>query len=375
MPYHSIDDPTKLRRVLEAVLLIERDLELPALLRHVIEEAASMTGARYAAVGVLNEDRTALAEFVTFGMEPAQVARIGPLPTGKGVLGALIANPKPLRLTRLGDHPDSFGFPPDHPPMTSFLGVPVKVRDEVYGNLYLTDKVGWSEFTNDDVALVEALAVAAGVAIENARLHQQVQVAAVYDDRDRLARDLHDHVIQRLFGMGLALQGLAARATPDISAGLQKQVNEADEIISEVRATIYALGMGGSSRGSGTTSSLWQQSCAPQLGLIDVAFDGAVNTAISETVADHVMAIIREAVTNVERHAQATRATISLSAGNGCCQLVIADDGRGFSGEAREGGLGLTNLRRRAEKLSGRFDISGAPTGGTVLTWRVPITE
>ena len=208
-----------------------------------------MTGARYAAVGVLNEDRTALAEFVTFGIEPEQVAHIGPLPTGKGVLGALIGDPKPLRLARLGDHADSFGFPPGHPPMTSFLGVPVKVRDEVYGNLYLTDKVGWSEFTNDDLALVEALALAAGVAIENARLHQQVQVAAVHDDRDRLARDLHDHVIQRLFGMGLALQSLAGRAPPDISAGLQKQVNEADEIISEVRATIYALGMGGSSRG------------------------------------------------------------------------------------------------------------------------------
>ena len=147
MPYHSIDDPTKLRRVLEAVLLIERDLELPALLRHVIEEAASMTGARYAAVGVLNEDRTALAEFVTFGIKPEVVARIGPLPTGKGVLGTLIADPKPLRLARLGDHPDSFGFPPGHPPMTSFLGVPVKVRDEIYGNLYLTDKIGWSEFT------------------------------------------------------------------------------------------------------------------------------------------------------------------------------------------------------------------------------------
>ena len=376
MPYHSIDDPTKLRRVLEAVLLIERDLELPALLRHVIEEAASMTGARYAAVGVLNEDRTALAEFVTFGIEPEQVAHIGPLPTGKGVLGALIGDPKPLRLARLGDHADSFGFPPGHPPMTSFLGVPVKVRDEVYGNLYLTDKVGWSEFTNDDLALVEALALAAGVAIENARLHQQVQVAAVHDDRDRLARDLHDHVIQRLFGMGLALQSLAGRAPPDISAGLQKQVNEADEIISEVRATIYALGMGGSSRGIRDDVIALVGELRPTIGFdLDVSFDGAVNTAISETVADHVMAILREAVTNIERHAGATRATISLSAGDGYCQLVVGDNGQGFSGKGREGGLGLTNMRHRAEKLNGSFDMSSASTGGTVLTWRVPISE
>ena len=110
MPYHSIDDPTKLRRVLEAVLLIERDLELPALLSHVIQEACSMTGARYGALGVLNDDKTALEEFVTFGIEPDQAAKIGPLPTGKGVLGLLIADPRPLRLAHLSDHPDSFGL-------------------------------------------------------------------------------------------------------------------------------------------------------------------------------------------------------------------------------------------------------------------------
>jgi signal transduction histidine kinase len=376
VPYHSIDDPSKLRRVLEAVLLIERDLELPALLRHVIEEACSMTGARYGALGVLNETKTALEEFVTTGIEPDQVAEIGPLPTGKGVLGLLIADPGPLRLARLSEHPDSFGFPPNHPPMTSFLGVPVKVRDEVYGNLYLTDKIGWSEFTKDDVALVEALALAAGVAIENARLHQQVQMAAVYEDRDRLARDLHDHVIQRLFGLGLALQSLAVRASPDIADGLQKQVNEADEIISEVRATIYALGLGGSSRGVRDNLLALVSELRHTVGFaLDISFDGAVDTAVSERVVEHLTATIREAVTNIERHANATKATISLSARDGHLQLRVSDDGRGFSGEGREGGLGLTNLRRRAEKLNGQFDIAGAPKGGTVLTWRVPISD
>ena len=374
MPYHSIEDPTKLRRVLEAVLLIERDLELPALLTHVIEEACSMTGARYGALGVLNGDKTALEEFVTIGIEPDQVAQIGPLPTGKGVLGLLIADPGPLRLARLSAHPESYGFPPYHPPMTSFLGVPVKVRDEVYGNLYLTDKIGWSEFTNDDVALVEALALAAGVAIENTRLHQQVQMAAVHEDRDRVARDLHDHVIQRLFGMGLALQSLAIRASPDISDGLQKQVHEADEIISEVRATIYALGMAGSSRGTRDDILALVGELRHSVGFeLDVAFDGAVDTAVSEAVAEHLMATIREAVTNVERHANATKAVISLTARGGHCQLQVTDNGRGLSGEGREGGLGLTNLRRRAEKLNGQFDIAAAPTGGTVMTWRVPI--
>jgi signal transduction histidine kinase len=376
VPYHSIEDPIKLRRVLEAVLLIERDLELPALLRHVIEEACSMTGARYGALGVLNGDKTALEEFVTIGIEPDRVAQIGPLPTGKGVLGLLIADPGPLRLTRLSEHPESDGFPSNHPPMTSFLGVPVKVRDEVYGNLYLTDKIGWSEFTDDDVALVEALALAAGVAIENTRLHQQIQMAAVHEDRDRLARDLHDHVIQRLFGMGLALQSLAVRAPSDISDGLQKQVHEADEIIAEVRATIYALGMAGSSRGARDDILALVGELRRGVGFeLDVAFDGPVNTAVSEAVAEHLLATIREAVTNVERHANATKAAISLTARDGHCQLQVTDNGRGWRGKGRQGGLGLTNLRRRAEKLNGRFDIAAVPTGGTVLTWRVPISE
>ena len=376
MPYHSIEDPTKLRRVLEAVLLIEKDLELPALLRHVIEEAASMTGARYAALGVLNDDKTALAEFVTTGLEPDQIAAIGTLPTGKGVLGVLISDPGPLRLAHLSEHPNSHGFPPNHPPMTSCLGVPVKVRDEVYGNLYLTEKIGWSEFTKDDEALVEALALAAGVAIENARLHQQVQVAAVYEDRDRLARDLHDHVIQRLFGVGLSLQGLAVRAASDIAHGLQKQVHDVDEIISEVRSTIYALGMGGSSRGIRDDVIALVGELRDTVGFeLDVSFDGAVNTAVTEKMAEHLMATIREAVTNIERHAEATKATIALSANDGHFQLQVADDGRGMDSQGREGGLGLTNLRRRAEKLHGQFDVVNAPTGGAVLTLRVPISD
>jgi GAF domain-containing protein len=249
MPHRSIDDATTLRRILDATLLIEGDLELPVLLRHVVEEACSMTGARYGALGVLNEDHSALAEFITVGLGPDEVAQIGSLPTGKGVLGVLIAEPVPLRLARIDSHADSYGFPPGHPPMTSFLGVPIKVRDEVYGNLYLTDKVGWSEFTREDEALVGALAVAAGIAIENARLHQRVQEVAVYDERDRLARDLHDTVIQRLFGAGLRLQGIAgAVREADIARRMGTVVTEIDESITQLRSIIYALGLAGGER-------------------------------------------------------------------------------------------------------------------------------
>ncbi len=157
MPHHAIEDPTTLRRILDAVLLIEADVELPVLLRHVTEEARAMTGARYAALGVLDESRTQLAEFITVGLNADQEDEIGARPTGRGVLGLLVADPEPLRLTDLSAHAGSFGFPAGHPPMKSFLGVPIKVRDEVFGNLYLTDKVGWSEFTRDDESLVASL--------------------------------------------------------------------------------------------------------------------------------------------------------------------------------------------------------------------------
>ena len=184
VPFRGIEDPSKLRRVLEATLLIEANLELPEVLRHVIEEACSMTGARYGALGVLDEEKRALCEFVTVGLSVEEEDQIGPRPTGRGVLGLLIADPRPLRIHEIGRHPDSFGFPAGHPPMTSFLGVPIKVRDEVYGNLYLAEKVGWTEFTQDDEALVGALSLAAGIAIENARLHERVRRSAVYEDRD-----------------------------------------------------------------------------------------------------------------------------------------------------------------------------------------------
>jgi GAF domain-containing protein len=143
--------------VREATLQLEADLDLPTLLLHFIEEARSMTGARYGALGVLNHDHTALDQFLTVGLHPDEEEKIGTRPTGQGVLGLLITAPHPVRLANLGAHPDSFGVPPNHPPMFSFLGVPITVRDEVYGNLYLTDKIGWSEFTSDDEDLVGAL--------------------------------------------------------------------------------------------------------------------------------------------------------------------------------------------------------------------------
>ncbi len=378
MPYHSIEDPAKLRRLLQATLLVEADLDLPVLLGHVIQEARSMTGARYAALGVLNEDRTELAEFLTVGLDPDDEDRIGHRPTGRGVLGLLITEPQPLRLTDLGSHPDSFGFPANHPPMGSFLGAPIKVRDEVYGNLYLTDKVGWSEFTGDDEALVEALALAAGIAIENTRLHEQLRSLAVTEDRDRLARELHDTVIQRLFAVGLSLQSVASAAiAPLVVDRLTGAISEIDDTIREVRSAIYALGTAHDDRGIRAGVLALVQELTPVIGFeVNVAIDGPVDSSVSDPVAHHLLATIREALTNVGRHAQASRARVVLSVADSTCRLQVVDDGVGLTGGGESGaGLGLSNLQRRAEKLGGTLSIEVPKDGGTSLTWQVPLHQ
>jgi signal transduction histidine kinase len=380
VPYRSIEDPVKLRRVLEATLLLEADLDLASLLRHIVEEARSMTGASYAALGVLNDERTALTEFITVGIDPDQEQRIGARPTGRGVLGLLITDPRPLRLSRLGSHGESYGFPDGHPPMTSFLGVPITVRDEVYGNLYLTDKVGWSEFTADDESLVGALAVAAGIAIQNARLHQLVQDVAVYEERDRLARDLHDTVIQRLFAIGLTLQSLAG--SPDaagVSERLGATITDVDETIRQVRTSIFELGAGdGESVRMQVVSLIRQLSEAVGFD-VRVMFDGPIDTSLSPVIAEHLLAVTREAVANVGRHAQASRAAVYLTVDDRVCQLRVVDNGRGTAAAAAtpaggsQGGLGLNNMKRRADKLGGVFTLEDDPGGGTVLTWQVPL--
>jgi signal transduction histidine kinase len=160
----------RLRALLDAVVVIGSDLDLASTLGRIVEAACALVGARYGAVGVLGPDRR-LTEFITHGIDPDLHAAIGELPTGRGVLGVLIDDPRPVRLPDIGQHPQSYGFPPHHPPMRTFLGTPIRIRDQVFGNLYLAEKQGAAEFTVDDEQIVVALAVAAGVAIDNARLY------------------------------------------------------------------------------------------------------------------------------------------------------------------------------------------------------------
>ncbi len=376
--YSAIDDPSKLRRILEATLLLESNLHLGDLLSHIVVEARLLANARYSALGVLDRQGTATTEFLVSGLDTEVEAHLlqGPLPTGQGVLGVLIRDPRPIRIPVIADHPASTGFPPGHPPMTSFLGSPIRVRDRVYGNLYLTDKIDADEFSADDESVIEALAVAAGIAVENARLHQRAGEVAVYEDRDRMARDLHDGVIQRLFAIGLSLQGLAA--TPGGSAvgpQLGQTIAEIDETIRQIRGTIFELGGSGDGRGIRARMLALADELRPVVGFdVPVEFNGAVDTWVSTAVADQLLPTLREALTNIGRHAHATRARVRLSVAGRLLHLEVTDNGRGFvEPPAPGGGMGLPNMRHRAEALGGTLQVTHPAVGGTTLVWEVPI--
>jgi signal transduction histidine kinase len=375
MPYRKVEDPAKLRRLMDAVLMIEADVELPVLLRHLVEEACSLVGARYGALGVLNRSRTALEQFLTVGLSDADEQAIGPRPTGRGVLGLLITEPVPLRLTDLGTHSDRYGFPANHPPMSSFLGVPVRVRNEVYGNLYLTDKVGEDDFTDQDEALAEALALAAGIAIENTRLHDRVRVLSVLDDRDRIARDLHDRVIQRVFAVGMALQGAVRLPERDqVVERVNKAIDDLDATVTEIRSAIFELGDDAIPGGLRRSVLELSEGMASSLGARpEVIFYGPIDNGTPQHVADHLLAVLREALTNAGKHAQATRFDVAISVADEVT-LEVRDNGTGIELPLNHSaGMGLVNLRNRAEKLGGTFEIQPGQSGGTRLVWRVPV--
>jgi len=374
VPYRRIDNPEKLRRLMAAMLMVSADIELTELLRHFIAEACSLVEARYGALGVLNESRTALHQFLTVGLSDEEERRIGPRPTGRGVLGLVITDPEPLRLADLHSHPDSYGFPPHHPPMDSFLGVPLRVRGEVYGNLYLTDKLDGEPFNEEDEAMAEALAQAAGIAIENTRLNESVRLVGLLDDRDRIARDLHDRVIQRIFSVGMSLQGAARMpGPPELLSRVTKAVDALDVTIDEIRTAIFELEDGMRERGLRRSVLELANELAPQLGSRpEVTFSGPVDSGVSRPAADHLLAVLREALTNAGKHAQATQFRIAVRAGDEI-HLEVADNGRGIPlPEAEAHGLGLVNMRHRAEKLGGTLEFLVPDDGGTVLVWRVP---
>lgn len=533
-----VEGRDRLDGLIDAILAITSGLKLDATLRAIVHTAAELVDARYGALGVRGYDHR-LVEFVYEGIDEETRHLIGSLPEGRGVLGALIAEPKPIRLDDISRHPASVGFPLHHPPMRTFLGVPVRIRDEVFGNLYLTEKADGQPFSDDDEVLVQALAAAAGIAVDNARLFEEsrtreawieatrdigtqmlagadpamvfrliaeealtlmagaatlvavplddeapacevddlviVEVAGeispavkqmtvavsgtsiggvfhdrtprrfdrldlavdgpvepgpalvlplraadtvagvlvalrsadeqpfsdkqldmmaafadqaalawrlataqrqmreveILTDRDRIARDLHDHVIQRLFAVGLTLQGAAPRArVPAVRESIYSSIDDLQEIIQEIRSAIFDL-HAGPSRATGLRHRLDKvidQLAIPALHTT-VQYTGPLSV-VDTVLANHAEAVLREAVSNAVRHANATSLAINVSVEDDV-RVEVVDDGVGISGDITESGL--RNLRQRADDAGGEFTVENMPTGGTLLRWSAPL--
>ncbi len=537
-----LDTQERLRGLLDAVVAIASDLSLDRVLQSIVTVACTLSDAQYGALGVLGSgEHRRLRQFVTYGMSDEQRRAIGPLPVGMGILGLIIDQPEPLRLPVLGDHPLAHGFPAHHPAMTSFLGVPIRIRDTVFGNLYLTEKRGGAPFTEEDEQTVVALAAAAGIAIENARLYDEssrreqwlaaaaeitaallgrvpsagalqlvadrarevagadsaalllatddgtdlvieviagahaqdsrgttlpvqgilegavmsqhpsvpvepalhgspagglravpgwpdgpgmllplrtadevtgvlalawfeqrhddfqetdlalsaafaeqaalaLQVTqfqvdrarlAVFEDRDRIGRDLHDLVIQRLFAVGLTLQNASRLAErPQVAERIASAVDDIDATIKDIRRTIFELSTAPESDGLRAELGRSLEVVTPALGFAPrLRTDGPVDSAVSDAVRPHLVAVVREALSNVARHAGATAVEVSLVVGKSI-ELTVTDNGRGVGNITRESGL--RNLRERATSLGGVFAVRSRPGKGTLLEWSVP---
>ncbi len=364
-----------LRRLVGAVVAVGADLDLAVVLQRIVDTAAELVGATYGALGVLDPSGTHLSDFITVGLSDEQHDKIGALPEGHGLLGFLITDPKPIRLPDLSAHPDSFGFPPGHPPMTSFLGVPLFIRGEVYGNLYMTDKSDGEEFTEVDEELAVGLATAAAVAIDNARLHARVRELDLVRDRERIARDLHDTVIQRLFATGLSLQGAARLIDRDEARGrVESAIDQLDTTVREIRTAIFELQ---------ATDVLDRSARRKLLALgAEVAeaigraptfrFEGPVDTLLGAEELAQVIAVVREGLSNVARHAPMAASVVVVSVVGGVLAVLVEDAGPG-PGPARLEGRGLANLAARARHLGGSSVLEAGTGGGTCLRWEVPL--
>jgi signal transduction histidine kinase len=515
--------PGRSQALLDAVLAIASDLDLNGVLTRIVESATALTGARYGALGVVGGD-SRLTEFVTTGVSDEERARIGDPPHGRGILGLLISDPRPIRLSNLADHPSSSGLPAHHPRMRSFLGVPVHIRGTVFGNLYLTEKEGGGDFTDTDERLVVALASAAGLVIENARAYglserrrlwleaaaaltdalqppiewdlalQQVaetarrvthasaaavvspaadgevralacepamvadvikaaevalasvdrarlvdpvdvpigdltatvvplyahlaapgllvtvfptrdarlrdnddrellisfadhaaltmdraqavgdrEALAVISDRERIARDLHDVVIQRLFAIGMQLQAVAVQGVGDpVRERLDQAVQDLDGTIRDVRATIFELQTHGADSLRGDVRALVRD-YAPILGFTPtVRTHGPVDTAVSTTLREQLLPVLREALSNAARHAHATQVEVVLLVDDEELALIVTDNGTGIPAGPVESGL--DNARRRARSLGGQLELLDVEPHGLRFHWRVPLT-
>jgi signal transduction histidine kinase len=371
-----------------ATRAVAAELDIDRVLRVIVDRVRELVGARYAALGVADA-RGRIERFVTSGITPEIRAAIGEVPHGLGLLGAIIRDGGTVRSEDIASDSRRYGFPAHHPVMRSFLGTAVMVKGRSVGNLYLTDKPGSEPFTEEDQRLVEMFAVHAGIAIENARLHDQVQRLAVVEERERIGKDLHDGIIQAIYAVGLSLEDVpelvedeAGRS--DAVARVDRAIDALNLVIADIRSYILRLRptAGGPEDPVEALARLGEE-----LGMhtmidldVDLGAGADLMRALPPDRGSDLLFIAREALSNVARHSGASRTTIRLIEDDDTLTLSIEDNGRGFD-PARVPGpdaygrhQGLSNMRDRALGMGGTFGIERPDGAGTRIIVRIPAT-
>jgi len=365
----------------QAVRSIGGVLDLDRVLQLIADRVRDLVSAEYAAIGIVDANGV-IERFITSGISAEERERIGELPHGRGLLGLIIREHRTYRIREIADHPESYGFPPHHPVMHALLGMPILSHGDPIGRLYLTNKIGAAEFSAEDQALVEMFALHAGIAIENARLHDQVRRLAIVDERDRISRDLHDSVIQAIYAQTLALDDVPELIADD-PVEAERRVDAAIEalsaVIRDIRNFIFGLRPvlldgGGLAEGLEDLATELRRSAAVEVTVEVRDPEGAAAALSIERIAE-LLAITREALSNVARHAAAAHASVLVVADGDGLRLEISDDGRGFeapSGGPGRGHHGLANMRARSEAIGGTFEVTSARGGGTRIIVSIP---
>jgi signal transduction histidine kinase len=356
----------------DAVLAIAAERSVEAVLQRLVHAARALAGARYAALGV-PDGEGAFAQFITSGMSDGLVAAMGPLPRTHGMLGAMVEpEATPLRTPDIRRDPRFRGWwPAAHPQMRSFLGVPIVARGRVIGAFYLTEKQGADVFDAGDQQVIEMLAAHAAIAIENARLYERSRELSILEERNRLARELHDSVTQKLFGVVLAAEAAATLLDRD-GAGAREQLARlqelAQEAMEELRSLIFEL-RPAAPETEGLAAALRKHvDVLRRVHEQDIALGVAGRARLAPRAEGEVFRIAQEALHNALRHAGADHIEVTLDARDGVLALTVADDGAGFDATApglRARRLGLTSMEERARALGGTLAVESRPGAGT----------
>lgn len=363
---HS-DPAALLHEVSAAVGAITRHLSVHQVLEVIVSSARRLVGADYAAIGIPDDDG-GFAEFITDGIGEEQRLEIGPLPRQHGMLAAILAETEPIRLDDLRRDPRFRWWPKAHPAMAALLGVPIRDGDRILGIVVLTNDLGRPGFTAADTDLIELLASHAAIAITNARLYERSRELTVVEERNRLARELHDAVMQRLFSLRLSARA-AAKLLPGDPAAARERLDEVEQLaaeaVAELRGVIVEL------RPADLDAHGLVETLRRHTTLLDRLHDTSVHFAVRSPVdlsrdsEVEVLRLVQEALGNAFRHAKARNVTLTIESE----RITVADDGLGFDAdEAATRGLGLLSMRERAKALGGDLRLATAPGEGTVVT-------